>query len=246
MNENALKELKLPFLAENMEPFICRCQNAPDEAIQWWLNAELAERTNKRLQTRRKASRIGHVKPMTEFDWDWPSTLDKATLKHVFSPAFFKQMQNVLIVGPEGLGKTMIAKNIALTAIEHGYRSLCVSASMMVGDLCAQKDGHPREIALKRYTSPHLLVIDEIGYVTYSQDSAFNLFEVISRRYEQTATVVTTNLAFRDWSQIFPDAHCVTSLVDRLFHHAIVLNIAGKSYRLHEHKQAQRKIQNER
>ena len=238
MDNSVLRELSLPFLSENTDAFLVRCKKNPAAALEWWLNEELRERSNKRFESRKKSARLGRFKTMSDFDWDWPSEFDQAALKHVLSKEFFTGMKNVLIVGPEGLGKTMIAKNIALAAIEHGFRSLFVSASAMVGDLNTHSEGHPRAVALRRYTSPHLLVIDEIGYVTYSRESAFNLFEVVTQRYEQSATVVTTNLAFKDWGQIFPDAHCVTSLVDRLFHHAIVLTITGKSYRLHEHKQS--------
>ena len=179
MDNTYFHELKLSFLSENIDAYLTRCKKNPTSALEWWLSEELRERHAKRLDARKKTARLGLFKTMSEFDWDWPSAFDQAALKHVLSAEFFKGMKNVLIVGPEGLGKTMLAKNIALSAIEHGHRALFVSASAMIGDLNSQKDGHHRMRALRRYTSPNLLVIDEIGYVTYSQESAFNLFEVV-------------------------------------------------------------------
>lgn len=238
-NEEILRDLKLPFLLENKEEFLKKMKKEPSKTLDWWLQNEVKDKNIKRLESRLKISRLGVFKKMREFDWDWPEELNKSKTLHITSKDFVKNMRNVLLLGPEGLGKTMIAKNIAYEAIQAGFRSLFVTASSLINDLNSYESGAFKEKTLKKYTTPHVLVIDEIGYVKYDQKSAFNLFEVVSRRYEKNPTVVTTNLAFKDWSKIFPDAGCVTSLVDRLFHHSILLQISGKSYRLHEHKKEQ-------
>jgi DNA replication protein DnaC len=147
---------------------------------------------------------------------------------------FIAEGLNVILVGSNGVGKTLIAQNLAYQAVMHGHSALFTTAAQMLTDLAGQ-DG---DLALRRrlahYARPDLLVIDEIGYLSYGTRHADLLFEIINRRYERKPTLITTNRPFAEWGAVFPNAACVVSIVDRLIHHAEVLLIEGESYRMRE------------
>jgi DNA replication protein DnaC len=144
---------------------------------------------------------------------------------------FLERNGNIVLVAPQGLGKTMIAKNIAHQAILAGHSVLFVAASQMLLDLGAQDSTRGLDRRLRHYNRHALLVVDEIGYLSYDNRNADLFFQVVSRRYEQKSLILTTNLAFSDWPTVFPNATCATALIDRLVHHADVLAIEGDSYR---------------
>ena len=200
---------------------------------------EEEERTQKSLASRLKLSRIGRFKPIAEFDWDWPKKCDRAAIEELMNLSFMSEAVNIILCGPNGLGKSMIAQNIAYQAVIHGHTALLTTAGQMLGDLTAQDGDLSLKRRLKFYTSPKLLVIDEVGYLSYSNRYADLLFEIISRRYHQkSSTIVTTNKPFAEWRDIFPNATCVVSLVDRLVHRSEIINIEGDSYRLKEAMEA--------
>ena len=128
----------------------------------------------------------------------------------------------------------VVARNIAHEAVLQGHSALFIEASRMLLDLGAQDSARSLERRLRHYAKPALLCIDEVGYLSYDARAADLLFEVVSRRYEQKSVVISTNLAFSDWPAIFPNASCVTALIDRLTHHADIALIEGESYRLRE------------
>jgi DNA replication protein DnaC len=148
--------------------------------------------------------------------------------------SFLSDAANVIIVGPNDLGKTMLAKNILHQAILRGHTARFTLASDMLHDLAAQDSSTQLTRRLRRYTTPSVLCVDEVGYLSYDSRYADLLFEVITRRYQQRSTVLTTNKPFGEWNQVFPNAACVVTLVDRLVHRSEILNIAGPSYRLKE------------
>ncbi len=133
-----------------------------------------------------------------------------------------------------GLGKTMIAQNIVHNAALAGHGALFISAAQLLLDLGAQESARALDRRLKHYAKIGLLILDEIGFLAFDNRNADLLFQVISRRYEKKSTVLTTNLAFRDWPTIFPNATCATALIDRVVHHADVVTIEGESYRARE------------
>jgi len=147
--------------------------------------------------------------------------------------------QNVLLYGPNGAGKTMLAKNLLYQAVLAGHSARFVTASDLILDLTGQETGRALNRRLRASARPSLLCIDEIGYLTYDAHAADLLFQVVSRRYEQKSIVVTTNLAFKAWDTIFPNASCAVALIDRLTHHAEILTIDGESYRKREAELAQ-------
>ncbi len=210
----------------------------PDVASADWLPPllqwEEEERGRRSLERRLQQAHIGHFKPLCDFDWKWPKRCDRTALEALMSLDFLKEKANVVLLGPNGVGKSTLAKNLAHQALIHGHTVLFTTAGQMLGDLAAIDSDSALRRRLRHYAKPDFLVIDEVGYLSYSNRHADLLFELVSRRYEHKSTLVTTNRPFAEWSEVFPNAACVVSLVDRLVHNAEVIAIDGESYRLKE------------
>lgn len=196
--------------------------------------AEQRERAQRSLERRVGRSRLGHFKPLADFDWAWPKRIDRDAVEAAMRLDFLAAARNIVLIAPQGLGKTMIAQNIAHAALLAGHTALFVTAAQMLLDLSAQESARALDRRLRYYASRPLLCIDEIGYLSYDARNADLLFQVVSRRYERKSLVLTTNLAFSDWPTIFPNAACTTALIDRVVHHAEIIAIEGESYRRRE------------
>lgn len=206
----------------------------PDQLIEHIVETEEKDRARRGLERRRARSRLERFKPIADFDWNWPKKIDRALVESAIRLDFIESARNVVLVAPQGLGKTMIAQNIAHQAILAGFGVLFISAAQLSLDLAAQESARALERRLKYYARVSLLVIDEIGFLAFDNRNADLLFQVVSRRYEKKSLILTTNLAFRDWPTIFPNATCATALIDRVVHHADVIAIEGDSYRARE------------
>jgi DNA replication protein DnaC len=201
------------------------------------LEIEDAERSRRSLERRIRSARIGAFKDMADFDWDWPKKIHRPTIDELFTLQFIEEGANVVLLGPNGVGKSMIARNLAYQALLRGHTVRFTSASDMLTDLAAQQTSGALARRLRRYCNPQLLAIDEVGYLSYDNRYADLFFEVVTRRYEQRSVVLTTNKPFSEWSEIFPNAACVVTLVDRLVHRSEIAQIEGDSYRLKEAKE---------
>jgi len=198
--------------------------------LQW----EEQERARRSLERRIRDARLGNFKPLTDFDWAWPKRIDRGALEELMALEFVREKSNVVLIGPNGVGKSTLALNLAYQSLIHGYTALFTTAGQMLGELAALDSDSALRRRLHRYASPEVLLIDEVGYLSYSNRHADLLFELVSRRYGAASTVVTTNKPFAAWSEVFPNAACVVSLVDRLVHRAEVIAIEGESYRVKE------------
>ena len=184
---------------------------------------------------------IGAFKPLSDFDWKWPRKVDRAQIDDLFTLDFIAEGANVVMLGPNGVGKTMLLRNIAQRALYDGRAVAVRSASDLLADLIKQESSAARARRLTAYVQPHLLCIDEVGYLSYDARHADLLFEVVSRRYDKGRSIVlTTNKPFAEWPTTFPNAACVVTLVDRLLHRAEVVVIEGESYRLREAQERQK------
>jgi DNA replication protein DnaC len=232
-----LRGLRLPRTAEGLDDFLARATKqrwSPRVVLEELARQEIAERERRSLERRLREAKLGRFKPIDEFDWNWPQKLDRAVLDRALSGGLVRERENLILVAAQGLGKTMLARNIAHAAVLQGHSALFIEASRMLLDLGAQDSARSLERRLRHYAKPALLCIDEVGYLSYDARAADLLFEVVSRRYEQKSIVISTNLAFKDWPTIFPNASCVTALIDRLTHHADICLIEGHSYRRRE------------
>ena len=198
------------------------------------IGIEESERLRRGLERRIRESRLGRFKQLADFDFSWPKKIDREQVEDLFSLSFLNQPSNVILVGPNGVGKTMIAKNLVHQAVLSGASALLITASEMLNDLAAQESASSLQRRLRHYCRPRLLGVDELGYLSYNARHADLLFEVVSRRYNEKSILVTTNKPFAEWNQAFPNASCVVTLVDRLVHHAEIVQIEGESYRLKE------------
>lgn len=202
------------------------------------LDAEEREQKRRSLERRISSAKLGSFKPMADFDWDHPRKIDRALIEELFTLEFLLEPASAVIFGANGLGKTMIAQNLCHHAVMNGHTVLFTSASEMLNELAAQDGAAALKRKLRKYTQPDLLGLDEVGYLSYDNRHADLLFEVVSRRYqEQNAIVLTTNRPFGEWSEVFPNASCVVTLVDRLCHRAEIVAIEGDSYRVKEAKE---------
>lgn len=207
------------------------CDPERTEQLIAWEETERARRSQER---RLRHARLGRFKPLADFDWQWPRQCDRAAIEALMRLDFLQEARNPILIGPNGVGKTTIAQNIAHQAVRAGHSVRFTTAAAMLGDLAAQDSDRALKLRLQHYLRPTLLAIDEVGYLSYSNRHADLLFEIVSRRYEHKPTLVTTNRKFADWNEVFPNAPCVVSLVDRLIHHADIIAIDADSYRLKE------------
>lgn len=201
------------------------------------IDLETVVRRHRSQQYRIKNAKIGAFKPIADFDWKHPKKIDRRQIESLLDLSFIGDRENIVIVGPNGVGKTMIAQNLAYEALTRGHPVRFVASSEMLNDL-ASVDGSARKHRLKRYTNPSLLIVDEVGYLRYDTRHADLLYEVVRQRYEAgRPMLVTTNKGFAEWNQVFDSAACVVTLIDRLCHRAEIVEIDGPSFRAKEAKE---------
>jgi DNA replication protein DnaC len=234
INENLKKrilELKLHGIIANWEMYY----------KQPWLEQliidEEKEKYSRGLARRLRQAKLHHFKPMSEFDWKWPEKIDRIQIEDIFSLTFISKKTNIIFVGPNGVGKTMILKNLVHQSVLSGKTGVFITASEMLNDLASKEGSLARRRCLMKYVRPQLLAIDEIGYLSFDNRYADLLFEVINYRHEQSPTIITTNKPFAEWNEVFPSATCVVTLIDRLIHNSEIINIKADSYRLKESKE---------
>lgn len=198
------------------------------------LDGEETARKRRSLERRLKGAQLGAFKSMADFDWKWPTKIARDVVEELLTLRFIREATNVVFRGPNGVGKSMISLNIAHAAVLQGYTVCYTTASAMLAKLASQDGSIALQRQLRRYQRYQLLVIDEVGYLSYDNRHADLLFEVVNRRYRERSIVISTNRPFAEWNEVFPSAACVVALVDRLVHDAEVVPIEAESYRVKE------------
>ena len=204
-----------------------------DALLDW----EEKERARRSLERRIRRSKLGRFTLISQFDWAWPRKIERELVEELLGLGFLGEAANVVLIGPNGVGKTTIAKNIGYTALLAGHTVLSVTASEMLNDLASQDTSSALQRRLRCYVAPALLLVDEVGYLSYGSRHGDLFFEIVSRRHEKKSIVLTTNRPFAEWNEVFPNSSCVTALVDRLVHRAEIIKIEGGSYRAKEAKE---------
>jgi DNA replication protein DnaC len=198
------------------------------------LTEEVSSKAEKNVTMRTHLARFPFVKTLEAFDWSYQPSLDKKQLQTLATCRFVETGENVILLGPPGVGKTHLAVGLGLKAIQHGYRVLFATAAAMIATLTKALGENRLEEKLKLFTVPRLLVIDEIGYLPIDRQGANLFFQLISRRYERGPVILTSNQSFANWGEVFGDRVIATAILDRLLHHGITVTIRGDSYRLKE------------
>ena len=234
-----LEQIGLCAIPAGLDDFLARAAKqrwSPHQILEYLAQTESAERAHRSLERRLRVSEIKKFKPMADFDWSWPAKIECDVIERALTLDFLAEARNLVLVGRNGLGKTMIAQNICHAAVLAGNSVLFRSAPALLEELQRQSpEGRRRK--LRTYANVGLLCVDEVGYLSFDDRSADLLYEVVNRRYERKSVILTTNRAFKEWNEVFPNAACIVTLLDRLLHHADVTVIEGESYRVRESEQ---------
>lgn len=215
---------------------------APSQLLEQLAEIEQREREARNLARRVTTASIGTPKSLDQYDWNYPAAIDRSLYEHHYQTLdFLKQGENILLRGPSGVGKTTLAQHYGLRALECGYAVCFSTLSTALADLLRQESLPATERRLKRYTTPSLLILDELGYLPCDARAADMLFHIISRRHEQRSVIITTNLGYKHWSDVFPGASCLSALIDRFAQHCHTIDIEAESWRNHDAQQRAQK-----
>jgi DNA replication protein DnaC len=237
-----LKHLRLGRIAEVLDGHTQRAVAANMSYLDFLrgLIQEAMQAQEDRLVERRiKAARLPYLKTLEQFDFKFQPSVSRQKVADLATLRFIENHENVILLGPPGVGKTHLAIALALKACAAGYKVLFLTLADLVAQLHAALADHSLTIRLKSLSRVALLIVDEVGYVPLDKTGADHLFQVIARRYETGSIILTSNKAFTEWGNILGgDSVVASAILDRLLHHSVVFNIKGESYRLREKRDA--------
>lgn len=233
-----LADLKMPGALEAVDGVLSKADGGSltaAEAIEELLGAQISLRNNRRLQAAMRSSRLPAVKTLQDFDFSFQPSIKREQIDSLSELGFLERRENVVLLGPPGVGKTHLAISLAIAAAQSGRRVYYGTLTDLVSSLEEAKAAGALKRRLAVLTHPSLMVVDEIGYLPVSQSGAVLFFQLMSRRYEHASTILTSNKTFEEWGEVFGDEVMAAALIDRILHHCHIVNIRGNSYRMRQH-----------
>jgi len=233
-----LADLKMPGALEAVDGVLSKADSGSvtaAEAIQELLGAQISLRNNRRLEAAMRSSRLPAVKTLEEFDFSFQPSIKREQIESLAELSFLERKENVVLLGPPGVGKTHLAISLAIAAAQSGRRVYYGTLADLVSSLEEARAAGALKRRLAVLSAPSLMVVDEIGYLPVSQTGAVLFFQLMSRRYEHASTVLTSNKGFEEWGEVLGDEVMAAALIDRILHHCHIVNIRGNSYRMRQH-----------
>ncbi|WP_320040646.1 IS21-like element helper ATPase IstB [uncultured Desulfobacter sp.] len=230
-----LKTLKLSTMEKELEGQIRQAHEAAcgyDEFLLNLVEAEVQIRQENGRKRRLKEARFPMQKPLETFDFEAAPDLDARLIKELSTGTFIKEARNIILIGKSGAGKTHLATSIGMEACRYGHRVRFITGCGLANELTEAREQQALGRMIKRYAGYGLLILDELGYVPFSKIGAELLFQVLTERHERRSIIITTNLGFGDWTQVFGDANLTAALLDRVTHRAHIIQCNWDSYRL--------------
>ena len=238
LQEN-LSRLKLSQAAEVLDTVVKEAEKDKSSYLTFLdhlLEEEVAAKEKRRIQTAMKTAGLPVAKTIEEYDFSFHPNLNKKEVMALFDLSFISKRENVIFLGPPGVGKTHLAISLAIKACYHGFKVYFTTMDTLIRKL---KESQSKG---KAYLTSSLVVVDEVGYLPIDTQEAYLFFQFVSYRYEKSSTIITSNKSFGDWQELFGDPVIATAVLDRLLHHCKVINIKGHSYRLRGHAFAKKNL----
>jgi len=230
-----LKALKLSAVLSHLEAQLRQARESKEDYAEFLLNLSELEVTSRMENGRKRRihdARFPLIKPIETFQFEAAPDLDVRKIKELLGGQYIQEARNVIFLGRSGTGKTHLATALGMEACRQGVRTRFVTGCALANELIEARDERLLSRVMKRYGSYGLLIVDELGYVPFSKEGAELLFQVLAERHEKNSVIITTNLGFGDWTQIFGEPTLTAALLDRITHKAHVINCSWESYRL--------------
>jgi DNA replication protein DnaC len=235
-----LKKLRLPAMAEMLDSYTKQAVSSSMSYMDFLsglVTEEVSYKDRRGVENRIKSARFPVMKSLDDFDYAFQPSINRKKLAELSSLRFIDNKENVLFLGPPGVGKTHLGISLSVRACEAGYKVLFTTLNEMISVLMASLADNSFPAKLRTFVQPPLLVIDEVGYLPVPKEGANFLFQVVAKRYETGSIILTSNKSFANWGEILGDSIIASAILDRLLHHSTIFNIKGTSYRLREKKE---------